>query len=377
MNKFLNLVLGSLLLVALPPHAALAVNDEQVKANLAHTEEESSHQRGSKQPGSKPEHPEDGHPEDEHLDDEHSEDEHREDGDHAAGEAGHGDHGTDHEGHEETEEPVLTLSEDLLRQLGGNTAVASPGVIRQQVSLPGEVQLNKEAVAHISPRFAAKIVEVRAKTGDKVSAGQTLAVAESSETLARFNLQSLTDGVVINREVTLGEHLSPSDTAFVVADLSTLWADIALYPRQLPLVKVGQAVRLSTSYGPEPVEARIDYVAPSVDERTRTGLARVFLSNESRAWKPGMFVQSDIAIGEYPADVVVPESAIIDLEGQPTIFVQEGESWEPRTVKLGRDDGKMVEVLSGVVPGENYVFDGGFVLKAQLQKNEFESGHNH
>ncbi|QIB50518.1 MULTISPECIES: efflux RND transporter periplasmic adaptor subunit [Pseudomonadaceae] len=371
MNKLLNLVLGSLLLAGLPLHSAIAVTDPKVETRAAHTEEEASHQHESEEPEAEAEHSEEEHGERE--------------GDHAAEEAGHDDHdghaeegqAEGHEGHEENEEPVLTLSADLLREFGGEIAVADAGVIRQQVSLPGEIQLNKEAVAHISPRFAAKIVEVRAKIGDKVSAGETLAVAESSETLARFNLTSLIDGVVINRDVTLGEHLSPDDTAFVVADVSTLWADIALYPKQVPLVEVGQPVRLSTSYGPEPVDARIDYVAPSVDERTRTGLARVFLPNESRAWKPGMFVQSDIAIGEYPVDVVVPEGAIIDLEGQPTVFVQEGERWEPRSVKLGRDDGKMVEVLSGLEPGESYIAEGGFVLKAQLQKNEFESGHNH
>ena len=183
--------------------------------------------------------------------------------------------------------------------------------------------------------------------------------------------------MVINREITLGEHLSPSDTAFVVADMSTLWADIALYPKQVAVVEAGQAGRLSTGYGPEAVDAQIGYVAPSVDERTRTGLARVFLKNDSLAWKPGMFIQSDITIGEYPVEVAVPKSAIIDMEGQPTVFVKEGERWEPRPVKLGRSDGKQVEILTGLERGETYVANGGFVLKAQLQKNEFESGHNH
>ena len=368
MNKLLNLVLGCLLLVAQPLQGVLAATDPKKETQATHAKENASHQHAAEESDAEAQDSEEGHSEEERNP--------------AAEEAGHADHaeevqGEGHESHEDSEEPVLTLSADLLRDLGGEIAVADAGIIRQQVSLPGEIQLNKEAVTHISPRFAAKIVEVRAKTGDKVSAGQTLAVAESSETLARFSLQSLINGVVINREVTLGEHLSPSDTAFVVADMSTLWADIALYPRQVPLVKVGQSVRLSTNYGPEAVDARIDYVSPSVDGRTRTGLARVFLSNENQAWKPGMFVQSDIAIGEYPVDVVVPESAIIDLEGQTTIFVKEGERWEPRPVTVGRDDGKMAEILSGLQPGESYVIQGGFVLKAQLQKNEFESGHNH
>lgn len=279
--------------------------------------------------------------------------------------------------HADHEQPVLAFDPDLLREFGVNVAVAKAGVIRQQVALPGEVQLNAEAVAHVTPRYPAQVIDVRARTGDAVKAGETLAVAESSETLARFELRSLIDGVVIKRHVTLGEHLSPDDAAFVVADLSTLWADVALYPKQVPLVKVGQPVRISTSHGPSPVHAQVDYVAPLVDESTRTGLARVFLPNGNRNWKPGMFIEAKITLGEEPAPVVVPETAVIDVEGKPTLFVQRADRWEPRPAKLGRRDSDSVEVLAGLEPGERYIAEGGFVLKAQLQKSELESGHSH
>jgi len=75
--------------------------------------------------------------------------------------------------------------------------------------------------------------------------------------------------------------------------------------------------------------------------------------------------------------VVVPRSAVIDFENQPTVFVRQGERWQPRAVKLGRNDSDQVEILKGLEAGEKYVSRGGFVLKAELQKSEFESGHNH
>lgn len=348
MNTLLNYLMGGLLLAAMVSQSAIAAPSDQA----AHTEEGAQH-ADEKQ-----------HPEAQHAGEDHAED----DGEHAA-EAGHEDHGE--------EEPELTFSADLLRDFGGEIATAKAGVIRQQVSLPGEVKLNEEAVAHVTPRFAAKIVEVRAKTGDRVKAGDVLAVAESSETLSRFQLKSLIDGVVIRRHVTLGEHLAPDDTAFVVADLSTLWVDIALYPKQVPLVKTGQPVRITTSHGPAPVETSLDYVAPLVDEATRTGLARVFLANTENHWKPGMFIEGKITLGEFPVALSVPRTAVIDIEGRPTIFVQHDGAWEPRAVRAGREDSESVEILAGVELGERYVARGGFVLKAQLQKSEFESGHNH
>lgn len=288
------------------------------------------------------------------------------------GEAGHNDaHGDDHN------EPALTLTEARLAEFGARVAIAQAGVIREQVTLPGEVQLNQEAVAHIAPRFPAKVVKVLARTGDRVSAGQVLAIAENSDTLTRFELTSLIEGTVINRHITLGEMLGTSDTAFVVADLSTLWVDIDLYPKHIPKVRPGQAVRIATQHGPPPAEARIDYVAPRVDENTRTGLARVFLPNAQGQWKPGTFVTATITLDEQPATVVAPKTAVIDLEDRKVIFVREGERWEPRPVALGRDDATRVEVREGLRAGERYVADGGFILKAQLQKGEFESGHNH
>ncbi|MAD27454.1 efflux RND transporter periplasmic adaptor subunit [Ketobacter sp.] len=348
MNKLLNYLIGGLLLAAMASQSTIAAPSDQA----SHTEAGAQH-TDEKQ-----------HSKEEHAEEDHAEDK----GDHVED--------TSHEGHEE-EEPELTFNADLLREFGGEIATAEAGVIRQQVSLPGEVKLNEEAVAHITPRFPAKIVEVRAKTGDRVKADDILAVAESSETLSRFPLKSLIDGVVIKRHVTLGEHLAPDDTAFVVADLSTLWVDIALYPKQVPLVKTGQPVRVTTSHGPSPVETSLDYVAPLVDEATRTGLARVFLANTDNDWKPGMFVEGQITLGEFSAAVVVPRTAIIDLEGQSTIFVQHDGNWEPRPAKLGRGDSDSVEILTGLESGERYVAKGGFVLKAQLQKSEFESGHNH
>lgn len=313
-------------------------------------------------------------PADQHLEEHDGESDTHAHDDH--GHAGHGEEG-EHGGHDEHASASLEFSEQRLREFGAEVATASSGVVHQQVTLPGEVQVNRERLAHINPRFSAKVVKVLARTGDRVKAGQVLAVAESSDTLARFDLISLIDGTVTNRHITLGEVLDTGDTAFVVADLSLLWVDIDLYPKHVAQVDVDQSVLIVTQHGPEPVKTKIDYVAPLVNEQTRTGLARVFLNNDDGRWKPGMFITATISVDETPADIVVPLSAVINLEDQSVVFVQEGTVWEPRPVTLGRRDREHVEILSGLTAGERYVSKGGFVLKAQLQKGAFDDGHNH
>lgn len=286
-------------------------------------------------------------------------------------------HTAEQQGHDKHSPAGVELDEQRLTEFGARVAEAGPGVIRRQITLPGEVKLNREAVAHITPRFPAKVVKVTAQIGDRVEAGQVLAVAESSDTLAQFELKSLIEGTVINRHITLGEMLTPSDNAFVVADLSTLWVDIDLYPRQVARVRVGQPVRIATAHGPAPVKTQIDYLSPLVEERTRTGLARVFLDNDNGQWKPGMFVSAAITLNEVEAGVVVPKTALIKLEGEDVVFVDRDGRWKPHPVETGREDTGRVEIRQGLHPGERYVADGGFVLKAQIQKSEFESGHHH
>jgi len=274
-------------------------------------------------------------------------------------------------------EHKLQLPLDEFHQLGGQLATAAAGRLRDERVLPAQVRLNAEAVAHVSPRFAAQITAVNVNTGDQVKAGQVLALAESSDTLASFPLKSLIDGVVISRHITLGEHLQPTDTAFVVADLSRLWLDIALYPQQLAKVKVGMSVHLSARYGPDPVEAKIDYIAPLVSETTRTGLARVFLANPNKQWKPGMFVEARLTLSDFSVPVRVPQSAVITLADTAVVFVREPDHWRAQPVELGRHDRIHVELLSGLHKGEQYAAQGGFFLKAQLEKDELEAGHNH
>ena len=317
-----------------------------------------------------------GHGEEENHGERESDHQAHGEGEEAHNEAGGGAH-EEHGGHEGHEEQGASVDPETLRALGGEVKVAGPGKVSQTVSLPGEVRLNKEAVAQVSPRYPAQIVDVSARIGDSVAAGDTLAVGESSQTLQRFPLKSLIRGTVIDRSATLGEQIQPTDAAFVVADLSTLWVDIALYPRQVGRVETGQPVRLSTAFGPEPVNARIDYLDPMVSEQLRTGLARVYLDNTSGQWRPGMFIEAEVTLAETQAEVVVPHTAVIEYQGREVVFVREGERWHPRPVTLGAKDRDQVVIRSGLASGEQYVAKGGFTLKADLLKSEFESGHNH
>jgi cobalt-zinc-cadmium efflux system membrane fusion protein len=283
----------------------------------------------------------------------------------------HDDHGD--EGHGD----LVTLDDATRTEFGIETATAGPGVLRSLRTLPGEVRANEDRVVHLVPRYEGVVREVRARVGDKVRAGQTLAVVEGDASLTTFNVRTALGGTVVERHVGLGEAVSREQALFVVADLDTVWIDIAVYLQDLETVRKGLPVTVSCGRHEAGVEARIDYVSPVVDTATRTATARVVLANGDLHWRPGMFVTAVLETAAESVAVAVPPSALFNVEGRTAVFVQTDEGFVPHPVKVGHRTDELVEVTAGLDAGEIYVAQGGFTLKAELEKASFGDGHNH
>ena len=199
------------------------------------------------------------------------------------------------------------------------------------------------------------------------------------ERLAWYPLRAPFEATVIEKHITLGEKLSDESCAFTVADLSTVWVDLSVFQKDLPFVRQGQPVTVSV--GPEngKIKGRISYVGPIVGEKTRTALARVVLDNSSGTLRPGTFVTAEVLVDKVAAKVVVPKDTIQDLDDKPTVFVQTDHGFEPRTVSFGLVNDVVMEITSGLRPGERIVTKNGFRLKAELQKvaGGAHAGHGH
>ena len=203
---------------------------------------------------------------------EHSEHEDHAHEDHSERRA-HGDH------EEQGEEKVVRLPESGWEEFGIDVTPATAGTLKIHVTLPGEIAVNQDRLAHIVPRFSGVAIEVRKAVGDHVKEGEVLAVIESNESLAPYEIKSLIEGTVIDKHITLGEALSDEDEAFVIADLSTVWVNLSVYQKDLLSIRKGQRVMISAGHGIPDVQGTLSYVGPVVDEHTRTGLARVVLPN--------------------------------------------------------------------------------------------------
>lgn len=212
-------------------------------------------------------------------------------------------------------------------------------------------------------------------SGDQISA----IGADPDASLTHYTVYSPAGGEIIEKHAALGELVTPDSEVFTIGDLSTVWVRLNVYQQDFLDVEEGMEVLVDPGHGMEPATGVIDYIEPLIGEETRTAVARVVLPRSSHLLRPGLFVTGHLEVGGEPAELVVPRSAVVDLDQDQMVFVRDGLVFEPRVISVGRQTATSIEVLSGLSPGEEIIVEGAFQLKAELLKGTFDphAGHAH
>lgn len=279
-----------------------------------------------------------------------------------------GEHAEDEgEGHVELDEKAALAA-------GIEIETAAAAGIREVLPLYGTVQPNAERMREITARYPGVISSIVKKVGDTVRQGETLATVESDESLRSYNVTASLSGVVIARKANPGEKAGDA-SLFTVADLSTVWVELALFPRDLAKVRTGQTVRVKSADEGLAAEGKIVYIASLGQSASQTLTARVLLDNRDRRWAPGLYVTGDVALSEKQVLVAIKSSALQTVENRSVVFVQTGDGFQTTVVEIGRSDGEFTEIVSGLDAGSRYAAANSFVLKSEAGKGEAEHGH--
>jgi len=146
----------------------------------------------------------------------------------------------------------------------------------------------------------------------------------------------------------------------------SVWVYAQVYEHEAPLVAAGQTMIVTApSYPGREFSAKVVAVDPIVDPATRTVRVRGLVATPGVTLRPESFVDVDIRVplGER---VAIPEEAVLDTGEHQIVFVVSGEgSFEPRSVKLGRDAQGYYEVLSGLAAGEEVVTSANFLIDSE------------
>lgn len=195
-------------------------------------------------------------------------------------------------------------------------------------------------------------------------------------TPSSFPLIAPLTGLVLETTAVTGE-LAPADKPlFTVADLSNVWVEGNLTDRQVGRVKVGAVAEVTVDAFPgETFRGKVTYLAGALDPTTRTLLARVEVANRDLRLKPQMFARMAIVTGEPAMQLTVPASAVVLVQGEPSVFTFDGKDYAPRAVEPGETVGDRVVIRRGLTAGDRIAVGNVFDLKARLLKSQIGDEH--
>ncbi len=295
----------------------------------------------------------------------------------------------------------------VLAQLHSHTVHETVGALVQafaavdrQRSAVGFAQTAVDRYTHLFAIQAASLEEKQHADQMLAQARQDLVDAQASVRMEREHLsellqvspQSLTptnlydrelvpvrssiDGVVVTRNVTVGQVVDTGFEAFAVSNLSTVVVMAAVNEKELALVRNGAAADVITQAFPDTAfAARVAMVGNTLDPETRTIPVRITVPNPGSRLRPGMFASAHISGLQTRTALFIPEDALQDVNGNQVVFVtQDGSTFRAQILKLGTRSNGRVEVIEGLKPGDHLVVNGAFMVKGELLKGTVGDG---
>jgi Cu(I)/Ag(I) efflux system membrane fusion protein len=312
---------------------------------------------------------------------------------------------------------TVRIAPEVVNNLGVRTAKVLRRPLYTEIRTVGYVQYDEDRLIHVHPRVEGWVEQLFVKAaGDPVARDQPLyalyspqLVNAQEELLLALNrdnkrlvqaaedrlralqlppgaiedlkrdrvvkqtivFRSPQNGVVVNLNIREGFFVMPSTTLMSIGSLDQVWVEAEVFERQAVLVEVGLPVVMTLEYLPGRVwRGTVDYVYPSLDEKTRTLRLRLRFPNEDGALRPNMFAQVVVQTGAGEDALVVPREALIRTGSQNRVVLALGggrfKSVEVETGRLGRE---FAEILAGLEAGDTVVSSAQFLLDSESSKS--------
>ncbi len=178
-------------------------------------------------------------------------------------------------------------------------------------------------------------------------------------------------GTIVERNVTVGQVIQPSDALFTIADLSHVWIVAELPEQQASWAHKGDAAEVNIAALPNAhLSGHLNYVADMINPSTRTLTVRIDLPNPQRNLKPNMLANLTIR-KQGVQELILPDSAVVRLNNTEHVFkALTNSEFELIPVELGPRQGNVRPIISGLKAGDNVVIEGAFHLNNELQSHK-------
>jgi len=276
--------------------------------------------------------------------------------------------------------------------------------------------IKPQATATVVPKLmsAEKIVNISVEVGDKVRAGQTIAVLDQSTVAIQLNsarntyedalrsyernkvlfeagavaqsvLEQLEVGLNQAKNALDGQELAYNNTIITtpisgivtavtaeagnlasaqtpiatIVNLDTVEIDCSINESQVNKIVVGDKVQIRIpATGGKIFEGRIKNVSSTMDQRTKAYPLTVVLENKENVVKAGMYAEVEIITDVRPAAFVVPAQAVIQRNGSTKVFIVQENNVVEKEVEIGLTNGKETEIIRGIIAGDQVITKG-------------------
>ena len=261
-----------------------------------------------------------------------------------------------------------TITAAAAQRGGVKTEIAGSATMSELINLSGRVEITPEGKADVRAVYPGRIMEMRGELGQSVKKGQVMARVESSSSLQIYSIAAPIDGVIVEKNANVGD-TSENKALFVVANPTMLHAEFFVYPRDAERVRVGQQVELHSLSGQAHLRATVEAILPTADLASQTLMAHVHLpASAADQFRPGMGVEGTFEIAVAPTPLAVRTKAIQRFRDFEVVYAKVGDTYEVRMLDVGRRTPEWTSINGGLEAGTEYVTDGSFLIRADIEK---------
>lgn len=254
-----------------------------------------------------------------------------------------------------------------------------------------EKQLWQQGISAKQDYLQAQNTYTQANIAVQAAQSRLKAYGASAASQGRFTLKAPLTGMISGKDLVVGESIQASEQLFVIDQLNQLWLEFVLPDSLLNTINRHDEllVEVASAGKAQMYRARLISLAPSADLQTGRMLARAVLDNSQQQLRPNMQVLVQVPHSSQATSLMIQTAAIQQLEQQDVVFVASpatGNDSESQHTKLHfvahpvqrgqiSNDQQWVEIRSGLTAGQQYVAQGSFILKSELEKGE--AAHEH
>jgi RND family efflux transporter MFP subunit len=197
------------------------------------------------------------------------------------------------------------------------------------------------------------------------------ALATKADTASVFSLASPIDGIVVERNATIGATVGTDANLFKIMDLSSVWIDANVFEKDLERVRNGQEVKVVVPAFPgSTFSGRVILISSVVDPDTRSVKVRTEVSNRDGRLKPDMFANVAIITDLHRTAISIPQSAVLKDGDKSIVFVVDGNGYKKHIVTTGIQGNDRIEIIDGLNAGDKVVVKGNYLLLQQSKPEQ-------